>query len=72
VVEDGIYHIAGADNQGAYPLQFFDFATGKSRVLTRIGSSPSIGLTVSSDRKTILFSAFKPINCDLMLIENFR
>jgi Tol biopolymer transport system component len=72
VVEDGIYHIAGADNQGAYPLQFFDFATGKSRVLTRIGSSPSIGLTVSSDRKTTLFSASKPINYDLMLIENFR
>ena len=71
-VEDGIYHIAGADDQGAYSLQFFDFATGKSRVLTRIDSSPSIGLTVSPDRKTILFSAYKPINSDLMLIENFR
>ena len=72
VVTDGIYHFAGADDQGAYPLQFFDFATGKNRVLARIDLSPSIGLTVSPDRRTILYTAYKPINYDLVLVENFR
>jgi Tol biopolymer transport system component len=72
VVEDGIYHIAGPDDHGAHSLQFFDFATAKSRVVTRIDSSPSIGLTVSPDRKTILFTATKPINYDLMLVDNFH
>ena len=72
VVENGIYHIARADKDGAYPLQFFDFTTRKSRLLTRIESQPFLGLTVSPDRKTVLFSVSKPINHDLMLIENFR
>jgi hypothetical protein len=71
-VENGIYHIARADKQGAYPLQFFDFATGKSRLLTKIEGQPFPGLTVSPDRRTVLFSVRKPINYDLMLIENFR
>jgi Tol biopolymer transport system component len=72
VVEDGIYHIARTDKEGAYPLQFFDFATGKSRVLTTIEGQREPGLAVSPDRKTVLFSVSKPINYDLMLIENFR
>jgi hypothetical protein len=71
-VENGIYHIARADKEGAYPLQFFDFATGRSRVLTRIETQLYWGLAVSPDRKTVLFTVAKPINYDLMLIENFR
>jgi hypothetical protein len=31
-----------------------------------------VGLTVSPDRKTFLFTAWKPDHADLMLIENFR
>jgi Tol biopolymer transport system component/predicted Ser/Thr protein kinase len=69
-VDNGIYHIARAN--GAYRLQFLDFATATSRVLTRIEAQPYLGLTVSPDRKTVLFTVAKPINYDLMLIENFR
>ena len=71
VVEDGIYHLARPDEKGAFPLEFFDFATGKARVLSKI-DRPGPGLTVSPDRKTVLFTAFKPSTSDLMLIENFR
>ena len=71
VVKDGIYHIARRGSDGYHPLQFFEFATGKSRVLTRIEASPFIGLTVSPDRSTVLFSAYKEV-ADLMLVENFR
>jgi Tol biopolymer transport system component len=71
-VEDGIYYIARADNGGAWPLQFLDLATGKSRVLTRIEGPLSLGLAVSPDRKTFLFPVIKSLNYDLMLVENFR
>jgi Tol biopolymer transport system component len=72
-VEDGIYYIARHDNEGAWPLQFFDLATGRSRVLTRIEGQLWLGgLTVSPDRKIFLFTVNKPLNFDLMLIENFR
>ena len=71
-VEDGIYHITRADRDGAYPLQFFDLATGRSRALTRIEGRLWWGLTVSPDRKTFLFTVSKPLNYDLMLVENFR
>jgi len=70
--EDGIYHIARADKEGAYLLRFFEFATGKTRVLTMIEGQLWGGLNVSPDRKTALFTVGKPINYDLMLIENFR
>jgi hypothetical protein len=47
-------------------------ASGRSRALTAIEGSVYLGLAVSPDRKTALFSVQKPINRDLMLIENFR
>jgi hypothetical protein len=71
-VEEGIYHIARAGEDGAYALRFFDFATQKSRLLARIEGQLGLGLSISPDRKTVLFCVGKPINFDLMLIENFR
>jgi hypothetical protein len=41
-------------------------------VLARIKATPFYRLTVSPDRRTILFGASRPGNCDLMLVENFR
>ncbi|MCE5309744.1 MAG: serine/threonine-protein kinase [Acidobacteriales bacterium] len=72
VVSDGIYYVAPAERKDAYLLLFFNFATRKSQTLTRIEGQPWWGLTISPDRRTVLFSVHKPINYDLMLIENFR
>jgi hypothetical protein len=33
---------------------------------------PGLGLTVSPARKAILFTAFRPVEADLYLIENLR
>jgi len=71
-VEDGIYYISPGVTRGTHSLQFHDFASGRSRVLSTIEGTLQIGLTVSPDRKTVLFTVQKPINRDLMLIENFR
>ena len=71
-VEDGIYYIGPGEKVGTHLLQCYDFASGRSRVLSAIEGSLNMGLAVSPNRKTVLFTVVKPINRDLMLIENFR
>jgi serine/threonine protein kinase/Tol biopolymer transport system component len=57
---------------GEARLQYFDFATGKSRTVTRNLGNVGLGLTVSSDGRTILYSRVDSSVDDLMLVENFR
>ena len=74
-VEDGVYYVARPDRTlpFAFELRFFNLATGKHATLSRFEAQSGIGLTVSPDRKTILYSAAKSSGGDdLMLIRNFR
>jgi len=71
-VEAGIYHIGLGQKPDAYALKFHDFASGKSRTLSRIEAPLDLGLAVSPDRKNMLFTVQNPGGSDLMLIENFR
>jgi Tol biopolymer transport system component len=74
MAENGIYYIwrPGAGRFGIYELRFLDFSTGKSQTLTKFEAGSSQGLTVSPDRKTILFGFAERVKEDLMLVENFR
>ena len=74
-VEDGIYYVARPDQKlpFAFELRFLNFATGKHETLSRFEARSGMGLTVSPDRKTILYSGTRPsAGDDLMLIRNFR
>ena len=74
-VEDGIYYVARPDQKlpFAFELRFLNFATGKHETLNRFEARFGLGLTVSPDRKTILYSGTRPsAGDDLMLIRNFR
>jgi Tol biopolymer transport system component len=71
-VEDGIYYIGQRGNDARYPLQFFQFSSNRSRLLTAIDGQVELGLAVSPDRKTILFSKSSTTGADLMMIENFQ
>jgi Tol biopolymer transport system component len=68
---DGIFYRSGARNS-RYSLNFYDFATRQSRTITQIDGRLYLGLTVSPDGKTFLFSRSAVSGSDLMLIENFR
>jgi len=70
-VVDGVYYFARKGPQ-AYALCFYSFGTRASRTLTEFKGRVFLGLTVSPDRKTLLFTSLKPSNADLMLVENFR
>ena len=70
VVAGGIYCIR-IDASGRR-LQFFDFATGTAKDLTNLGSPTNMGLTVSPDRRYVLYTQDDQVGSDLMLVENFR
>lgn len=73
VFEDGIYYLyADPANAVKSEIRFHDFATGVSRVLSPIAARLFYGLSVSPDRKTVLFTQVASAGNDLMLIENFR
>jgi integrase len=72
VSEDGIYYIGRPQPDRQHPIQFYKFSTNTSSLLTKVGGPLQQGLSVSPDRKTILFSKNASIGADLMLIENFR
>jgi hypothetical protein len=52
-------------------LYLFEFATG---ALKQIATTKGlfVGLTISPDRRSILYSQFDQPGSDLMLVENFR
>jgi Tol biopolymer transport system component len=71
-VEDGIYYIGRPAEDRKCPLQFFQFSSQASRLLTKIEGFVSLGLSVSPDRQTILFSKSLSTGANLMMIENFQ
>lgn len=72
VVEEGIYFIGRRGPDNLFPVQFYEFATGKSRLLFKTQGPIQQGLSVSKDRKTILFSRSADAGSDLMLVDHFR
>ena len=80
VVEDGIYFIEPGPPRYAgwvkgNSLKFFSFVKGTAEKVFDIKYWPAEGLSVSPDRRYVLFSqinAFDPMVWDLMLVENFR
>jgi hypothetical protein len=53
-------------------IRFKDVATGSVRTIVAIEHQLAWGLTVSPDRRSILYSQFDESGSDLMLVENFR
>ena len=71
-VKDGIYFIPERGTDRKSSIQFLSFATGKVKIVAPISGSPSEGLSVSPDGRSLLFSQDDEAGSDLMLVENFR
>jgi Tol biopolymer transport system component len=71
-VEEGIYFIGRRAANKQFPLEFFQFSTSTSRLLTNIDGVVFFGLSVSPDRKTILFTKTVSVGANVMMIENFQ
>jgi Tol biopolymer transport system component len=72
VVEDGIYFIPMPDPKSGGSIQFLNTATGRIQRIASIEKPGGIGLTVSPDRRWILYAQVDQAGSDLMLVENFR
>ena len=67
----GVYHLACEADPSGTPLYLLDPVTGRDRLLGKLGMA-CLGLTVSPDGKTILYTKWVNQGADLMMIENFR
>jgi Tol biopolymer transport system component len=81
VFEEGIYYLyADPTGLAGSDIRFHEFTTGitrivgaiESRILNPIEARVGVGLSVSPDRKTFLFTHYASSGSDLMAIENFR
>jgi eukaryotic-like serine/threonine-protein kinase len=72
VAEDGIYFMPRPDPKAGYSIQFLDSSAGTIERIASIEKPVSPGLTVSPDRRWILYAQVDHAGSDLMLVENFR
>jgi Tol biopolymer transport system component len=75
VVDDGIYFIRFdqyTDQEGT--ILFYGFATGRVKEIAKLGRHHILaeGLTVSSDRRSFLYTVWEHPGGDIMRVENFR
>jgi Tol biopolymer transport system component/tRNA A-37 threonylcarbamoyl transferase component Bud32 len=70
-VEDGIYYIGWQRDDRTFPLEFFQYSSKTKRLLAKIDGYVNVGLSVSPDRQTILFTKTVSHGANLMMIENF-
>jgi dipeptidyl aminopeptidase/acylaminoacyl peptidase len=74
LAEKGIYYLR-SDGKDHFAIDFFDFATRKSRRFASLEKMPTPwekGLAVSADGKWLVYSQLDQSNSDIMLVENFR
>jgi Tol biopolymer transport system component len=72
LVTDGIYFIGEPSDDGKYSIQFMSFDTRQVSIVAPIRGPSTFGLSVSPDRRHLLYSQSDQSGGDLMLVENFR
>jgi len=72
VFPDGVYYISETNEKGISYVRFKDFAATTDRIVVPIEGRVWWGLSVSPDRRTLLYSLSDESGSDLMLVENFR
>ena len=72
VGERGVYYISLPIQNGRREIRLYEFATGRTSVITEIDREVEKRLAVSPDDTTLLFTQLDQSGIDLMLVENFR
>ena len=73
VVEEGVYFVPPSTPEDGFSVGFLRFATGAvERVISLEGQLLGMSLSVSPDRRSILYSQLEEWQSDIMLVENFR
>jgi len=72
VTEKGIYFAPNGTRDQTSSIQFLNFATGMATSIVKVQKPLDLGLTVSPDGRTLLYTQVDSAGRDLMLVENFR
>ena len=72
VTDRGIYFMGPGEHVSGAVLRFYSFRSGLTENIATIPHKLSAGLTVSPDRRSVLYSQYDQASSDLMMIENFR
>ncbi len=72
IMNNGIYFISSSDPVRGYSIRFLELATRKTEIVAELGKKHLWGLSVSPDRRWILYDQEDQGGSDLMLVENFR
>jgi Tol biopolymer transport system component len=72
LVDNGIYFVPEPGTDGKYSIQFLNQATERTETVARIQGPTDRGLSVSPDRRYLLYTQLDGAGSDLMLVENFR
>ena len=69
VGDGGIYFLAVGDLASETSIDFFEFSTGQRKTLVRVGKPWWSGITLSPDRRWLLFAIIDRDGSDLMLMD---
>ncbi len=72
LTDQGIYFIPRRGPTAPASIQFLSFADGQIKTIVAIAKPVFIGLTVSPDGQSILYTQIDQESSDLMLVENVR
>jgi serine/threonine protein kinase len=72
VVPAGVHYLSLTGQTGEYLLQFKDWNSPKERTVARLGRRIGQGMSVSPDRRSLLFVKQEGSGRDIMLVENFK
>jgi len=72
VTDKGIYFTPRTGNDSTSSVQFFNFATGATTQIVKVTKMLDLGLGVSPDGRTLLYSQVDHTGSNLMLVENFH
>jgi Tol biopolymer transport system component len=72
IVDEGIYFIPDPKSGAGPSIHFFSFDTRSIKRIAAIEKPPCFGLSVSPDRRWILYSQIDQYGSDLMLVEKFH
>jgi WD40 repeat protein len=72
VGERGLYFLALGDSPNKASIDFFEYATGKRTTLLKLGKPHWVGMALSPDQKSRLYSVIDSAGSNLMLVDHFR
>jgi len=72
ILGEGVYYVPHADEHGRYAVHYLDLSTGATRPVFPIAGLANLGLSVSPDRKYVLYAQVDAGDSDIMLVDGFR